>query len=75
MDSVKVGLIGFGTIGVGVAEILLGKSDAIARKVGKRVKLVKICDKDTTTDRGLTLPPGMLTDDVSRYSTILPSRS
>ncbi|MBQ9371086.1 MAG: homoserine dehydrogenase [Thermoguttaceae bacterium] len=65
MDSVKVGLIGLGTIGVGVAEILLGKRDEIARKVGKRVELVKICDKDTTTDRGITLPSGMLTSDVT----------
>lgn len=65
MDSVKVGLIGMGTIGAGVAKILLGKADMIARRVGKRVDLVKICDCDTTTDRGVALPPGMMTSDVS----------
>ena len=65
MASVKVGLIGFGTIGGGVAEILLGKADAIERTVGKRIELVKICDRDTTTDRGVAVPPGVLTDQIS----------
>lgn len=65
MDSVKVGLIGFGTIGAGVAEILLGKADMIARTIGKRIELAKICDRNTTADRGVAVPPGVLTDDMS----------
>ncbi len=65
MDSVKVGLVGFGTIGGGVAQILLGKKEEIREKTGKSIELVKICDKDLTSDRGVELPPGLLTDRLS----------
>ena len=65
MDSVKVGLLGFGTIGGGVAEILLGKSEQIARATGKKIELVKICDKDLTSDRGVSIPDGILTDNLA----------
>lgn len=64
MDSVKVGLLGFGTIGGGVAEILLGKVEQIAKATGKRIELVKICDRDLTSDRGVVVPPGILTDNI-----------
>ena len=65
MDVIKVGLLGFGTIGAGVAKILLEKADLIERTNGKRIELVKICDKDLTSDRGVTVPPGVLTDNIS----------
>jgi len=65
MDVIKVGLLGFGTIGGGVAKILLEKADQIERANGKRIELVKICDKDLTSDRGVTIPPGVLTDNIS----------
>ena len=62
MDTIKVALIGFGTIGTGVAKILLEHKVRITRATGKNVELVRICDKDTTGDRGLVLPEGVLTD-------------
>ena len=65
MDVIKVGLLGFGTIGAGVAKILLEKADMIERANGKGIELVKICDKDLTSDRGVTVPPGVLTDNIS----------
>jgi len=65
MDVIKVGLLGFGTIGGGVAKILFEKADQIERTNGKRIELVKICDKDLTSDRGVPLPPGVLTDNIS----------
>lgn len=67
MESVKVALLGFGTIGGGVAEILLGKVEQIARATGKKIELVKICDLDITSDRGVKVPQEILTtnlDDV-----------
>ncbi len=65
MNTVKVALIGFGTIGTGVAKILLEHKDRIARATGKNVELVRICDKDTQRDRGVALPAGMLTGDLN----------
>ena len=64
-EKVKVGLVGFGTIGGGVAQILLNKKEEIRRKTGKTIELVKICDKDTHSDRGVEIPAGILTDDLS----------
>ncbi|MDR1384510.1 MAG: homoserine dehydrogenase [Planctomycetaceae bacterium] len=68
MDTVKVALIGFGTIGTGVAKILFGQRERIARAVGRNVELTRICDKDTQRDRGVKLPPDVLTDDLNAIS-------
>lgn len=65
MSTVKVALIGFGTIGTGVAKILLGQQERIAQATGKTVELVKICDMDTQRDRGIALPNGILTDNLN----------
>ncbi len=62
-DRVRVGLIGFGTVGSGVAKILLRNAPLILRRLGVPLDLVRIADLDVTTDRGLTLPPGLLTQD------------
>ena len=65
MSTVKIALIGFGTVGTGVAKILLEHKSRITRATGKNVELVRVCDKDTTSDRGIALPEGMLTDDLN----------
>lgn len=62
-SSITVGLIGFGTVGAGVAKILLANAALIRRRVGVPIELVRIADLDTTRDRGLQLPPGILTTD------------
>jgi len=60
---VGVGLIGFGTVGSGVAKILLENAELIRRRVGVPVELIRIADLDITRDRGIRLPSGMLTAD------------
>ncbi len=60
---IKLGLIGFGTVGTGVARILLGKTKPHLRGRGFDLALVRIADLDITTDRGIELPPGILTTD------------
>jgi homoserine dehydrogenase len=62
--EVRVGLIGFGTVGSGVVKILQNNADLIARRVGRSVVLAKIADLDVTTDRGVTVPPEILTTNV-----------
>jgi homoserine dehydrogenase len=62
-SRIGVGMIGFGTVGTGVARILLDNAAVIRRRVGVPVELVRIADLDTGRDRGLRLPPGLLTDD------------
>ncbi|HEX3203439.1 MAG TPA: homoserine dehydrogenase [Nitrospiraceae bacterium] len=64
--SISVGMVGFGTVGTGVAKILLQNAAVIRRRVGVPVELVRVADLDTTRDRGIHLPPGVLTSDVRR---------
>ncbi len=64
-ETQKVALIGLGTIGTGVARLLLEQRDRMAGRAAMPVELVKIVDKDLTSDRDLKIPPGMLSDDLS----------
>ena len=66
MSRVGVGIIGFGTVGTGVAKILLENAALISRRVGVPIELVRIADLDVTRDRGLALPPGLLTTDAKQ---------
>jgi len=63
-SRIGVGIVGFGTVGSGVAKILLHNADIITKRVGVPVDLSRIVDLDVTRDRGVTLPPGLLTDDL-----------
>ncbi len=65
-NVVKVGLAGFGTVGAGVAKLLLENAQAIRNRTGLSLELAVVVDKDTTTPRPITLPAGILTDDMSR---------
>ncbi len=64
MKKVNVGLIGFGTIGAGVAKILLENRQVISDRLGAKLNLQKIADLDITTDRSVALPDGILTTDI-----------
>ena len=61
--EIGVGLIGFGTVGTGVARLLLENAELIQRRVGVPITLVRIADLDISRDRGIALPPGVLTTD------------
>lgn len=63
MKPINVGLLGFGTVGAGVAKILINNKDLITDRVGTEINLARIGDIDLTTDRGVTLAPGTITDD------------
>jgi len=66
MDTAKVAIVGLGTIGSGVARLLLESGDRIARHAGKRVQLVQVVDTDLTRQRNVTLPAGLMTDELSK---------
>ncbi|MEN6451922.1 MAG: homoserine dehydrogenase, partial [Thermoguttaceae bacterium] len=68
MDVVKVAIVGFGTIGSGVAKLLLERGDRLARHAGKRVELVRVVDPDLKRPRNLVLPPGLLTPDLTQVT-------
>jgi len=63
---VKIGLVGFGTVGTGVAKLILEDADSIAAKTGLRLKLSCVVDIDTESARPVKLPKGILTNDLDK---------
>ena len=63
MKEVGVGILGFGTVGAGVAEGLLRNRKVMAERLGVDIVLKKIADLDITTDRGVAIDPDVLTTD------------
>jgi homoserine dehydrogenase len=61
MEEIKVGLIGFGTVGSGVGRILQKNSRLIEKRMGAKLVLRRIADIDLKSDRGVKLRPGVLT--------------
>jgi homoserine dehydrogenase len=64
--TIKIGLVGFGTVGCGVARLLAEQADSIAAKTGLSLQLACVVDTDTKSPRPVKLPDGILTDDLNR---------
>ena len=64
MKEIGVGLLGFGTIGAGVVKLMGQNASLIEEKLGTRLRLRKVADRDITTDRGVVVEPGVLTQNV-----------
>jgi len=62
-SRIGVGIVGFGTVGTGVAKILLENAALITRRVGVPVELVRVADLDIVKERGVALAAGVLTTD------------
>ena len=63
--TVKIAIVGFGTIGTGAAKILLEDADYIEAKTGIRLALARVVDIDTKSKRKVSLPQGILTDNLN----------
>lgn len=63
MRSFGVGLLGLGTVGQGVYRVLQENGEIIASRLGARLEVVKILVRDPKKDRGLVVPPELLTTD------------
>ena len=63
MQTVGIGLLGFGTVGAGVIEGLLRNGELLAQRLGVRPVLRAVADLDLETDRGVVVDPAILTKD------------
>jgi homoserine dehydrogenase len=63
MKQIGVGILGFGTVGAGVADGLLKHREVMAERLDVDIVLKKIADLDITADRGVAVPDGVLTTD------------
>jgi homoserine dehydrogenase len=62
---VRVGIIGFGTVGSGTVKVLLQNSELIKKRTGLDIEIARIADLDIKRDRGIRLPEGILTTNAS----------
>lgn len=62
MHKTKVAIVGLGTVGSGVARLLLDHGDRTARHAGRTLWLQKAVVRDLRKPRQCDLPPGVLTD-------------
>jgi homoserine dehydrogenase len=63
MKEIKIGLIGFGTVGAGVVRILQDNASLIEQRLGGKLRLHKIADIDLERDRGVQVPQEILSAD------------
>jgi len=65
MREIRVGLLGFGTIGTGVVRVFQNNARLLQDRLGVNLKLVRIADLDIVSDRGVKVDTGLLTTDAS----------
>ncbi len=65
MTSVGIGLVGCGTVGGGVVELLASNAETIAQKSGLRLELRHICEINRAVWAKVKAPPGVFTDDLN----------
>lgn len=66
MRSVKVGLVGLGTVGGGVKQILGKHAEDFRRHAGVDVEITRYCDRDASRVDALGLDPARFTDDYAQ---------
>ena len=66
MERVSVGLLGLGTVGTGVARLLIEQADRIVRRSGRHVEIKWAVVRDLERARACPLPPGRIVSDVRK---------
>ena len=62
MRPLGVGLLGLGTVGAGVANVLLGKREALERRIGRPVRICKVLVRDVAKSRPVSAALPLVTD-------------
>ncbi len=65
MRTIGVGLVGIGTVGSGVVEILRAHKDDFSRRAGVDIELVRVADRDASRSAALNLPEEVFTTDAA----------
>ena len=63
MKQINIGLLGCGTVGTGVAKLLIESRQVIGARLGTTLNLKRVADIDIETDRGIQFDEGVLTTD------------
>ena len=68
MRKINIGLLGCGTVGTGVARMLLENRDLIAARLGAVLNLKRVADLEPARDRGVAFPEGVMVADARRVA-------
>lgn len=68
MEKTKVAVVGMGTVGTGVAKLLLDHGDRTARHAGRTLWLEQVVVRDISKKRDADIPHGLITDDLSKIT-------
>ena len=68
MEKTKVGIVGLGTVGSGVARLLLDFGDRTARHAGRALWLEQVVVRDVRKVRDCDLPKGVLSSDLAKIT-------
>jgi homoserine dehydrogenase len=63
MQKIRIGLLGFGTVGSGTAKILLQNRDILTSRAGVELELKRIAVRNIKADRGFAVSKDILTTD------------
>lgn len=66
MKAINIGMLGCGTVGTGVAKILLENRDLISSRVGACLNLRRVADIDIDRNRGVQFDPGVFIADARK---------
>jgi homoserine dehydrogenase len=66
MEKTGVAIVGLGTVGSGVAKLLLDHGDRTARHAGRTLWLTHVVVRDATKPVSVELPEGLLTSDLQK---------
>jgi homoserine dehydrogenase len=64
--KINIGLLGCGTVGTGVAKLLMENKQLLTARVGADLNLKWVADIDIETDRGIQLPDGAFINDAHK---------
>ena len=65
MKKINIGLLGCGTVGTGVAKLLVESRQIIGARLGATLNLKHVADIDIKTDRGIPFDKGVLINDAN----------
>ena len=61
--TIKIGLCGFGVVGQGVWKHLKQRQSELDQRLGASLEIVRIAVRDPAKERGMPLPPNLVTTD------------
>lgn len=65
MEPLKIGLLGLGTVGSGVFQIIQKNGEELAQRTGRKLVIKKILVRDLTKKRAVEVPPELLTTNLN----------